>query len=385
MSTMVLCYTGCGSEEAEVEATSIALGDTELSLELGEIYELQSTVEPSNASINWSSSDASIATVNEGLITGISIGTVDVVAVSGGVSAVCTVDITDGTTIDLTGLSIDQSNLNLQIGDTEQLTATLDPEEATNNVVWASSDESIVSVSEDGLITANAAGSVSITASAHTFTDAVSVSVSGVSSIDNSSLMGSDYYVVVMEETSYESIADKVAFDFRPDGETGGKNLFIWDNTFGDGIPTGNSFYNLPEAWVSLVVGSVGWSGAGYNIGSNVTADMTALSENPDDYYLHIGIKSEGNAPYLFILADGNAEARVAIGGNYTDGGVTYTSYAEFERDGLWQEIEIPVSHLISLGLSYDAAFSDKNVFAFLAGGTAGTTLDLDAVFFYKK
>lgn len=59
--------------------------------------------------------------------------------------------------------------------------------------------------------------------------------------------------------------------------------------------------------------------------------------------------------------------------------------YMDFTRDNEWQEIEIPVSHLRDLGVFYDQPFSDVNILAFLAGGVQGTTLDMDAVFFYKK
>ncbi len=47
-------------------------------------------------------------------------------------------------------------------------------------------------------------------------------------------------------------------------------------------------------------------------------------------------------------------------------------------------ETAIPVSYLNSLGLFYADAFSNVNIMAFLCGGTAGTSLDLDAAFFYK-
>jgi hypothetical protein len=36
-------------------------------------------------------------------------------------------------------------------------------------------------------------------------------------------------------------------------------------------------------------------------------------------------------------------------------------------------------------GLNYSTGMTSKNVLAFLAGGVTGTTLDLDAVFIYKK
>ena len=50
-----------------------------------------------------------------------------------------------------------------------------------------------------------------------------------------------------------------------------------------------------------------------------------------------------------------------------------------------YHEIEIPMTTLKERGLLYSAGMGEKNVFWFLAGGVAGTTVDLDAVFIYKK
>ena len=58
---------------------------------------------------------------------------------------------------------------------------------------------------------------------------------------------------------------------------------------------------------------------------------------------------------------------------------------ADFTRDGEWQEIEIPMSTLKTNGLLYSVGMGTKNVLWLLAGGVAGTTIDLDAVFIYKK
>ena len=113
---------------------------------------------------------------------------------------------------------------------------------------------------------------------------------------------------------------------------------------------------------------------------------MTRMFDNPEDYYLHIGLKTGQSASsFLFILNDGISEAKIAIGGDYDDNGTVFPEYTNITRDNEWNSIEIPVSYLNELGLYYNETFQDVNILAFLAGGTEGTTLDMDAVFFYKK
>ena len=85
----------------------------------------------------------------------------------GSASREFTLTISAPTTIPVTGVLLDQNALTLTEGDTVQLTATVEPANATNKgVTWKSSDTSIATVSEDGTVTAISAGTVTITATA---------------------------------------------------------------------------------------------------------------------------------------------------------------------------------------------------------------------------
>ena len=90
------------------------------------------------------------------------------------------------------------------------------------------------------------------------------------------------------------------------------------------GTPTGLNYYGQSEGWPSFVVASAGWSGAGYSISADYELiDMTDMYNNPDDYVFHIALKSsQASSSYLFIFADGAAEAKICIGSAaYEDGG----------------------------------------------------------------
>ena len=89
-------------ECAGVDVTGIGIETTSLDLALGDDYYLNAWVIPANASgktINWTTSDPKVATVDEyGWIEALGIGTAVITATTaeGGFSATCTVTVTEG-------------------------------------------------------------------------------------------------------------------------------------------------------------------------------------------------------------------------------------------------------------------------------------------------
>lgn len=286
-----------------------------------------------------------------------------------------------------TGISIDMDSLTVALEATGVLTATLEPTGAEGDITWSSSDPSVAAVN-NGIVTALKVGKTTVVAAAGVFSASCEVTVTPKEIDPNdlpASLKGSNYSIIQIDETSYDFIKDKIDNDFRPDDTN--KFLYVWENTFVAGTPAGLNFYGQTEGWVSLVVASVGWSGAGYNVGPGFgNIDMTDMYANPGDYVFHVGLKSaQTNSSYLFIFSDGTTEAKICIGSQDFVDDKTYPAYANFTRDNEWQSVEIPLTKLNELGVYYNQAFTDVNILAFLAGGTNGTTLDLDACFFYKK
>ena len=65
----------------------------------------------------------------------------------------------------VTGITLDKETVQLKVGKTTKLTATVEPDNATDKtVVWSSGDETVATVSEDGTVTAVAEGTATITA-----------------------------------------------------------------------------------------------------------------------------------------------------------------------------------------------------------------------------
>ncbi len=153
---------------ATIAVTGVNVSPSNISLEEDNIQQLSATISPANATnqnVSWSSSDNSIAIVDSnGLVTAVAVGntTITVTTADGGYTATCAVEVTSAT-IAVTGVSVNLSNISLVEGDTQQLSATISPANATNqNVSWSSSDNSIAIVDANGLVTAVAAGNATI-------------------------------------------------------------------------------------------------------------------------------------------------------------------------------------------------------------------------------
>ena len=74
-----------------------------------------------------------------------------------------------------TAVTLDKTSVSLLAGKTAALTATVDPEQAAQAVTWTSSDENVVTVDENGVLTAVAAGTATVTAAAADNTGASAV------------------------------------------------------------------------------------------------------------------------------------------------------------------------------------------------------------------
>lgn len=205
------------------------------------------------------------------------------------------------------------------------------------------------------------------------------------------SLKGSNYYLIVFDGTTYETIKDKVVADYRPDNAA--KNLYVWEGTYVGGEASGLSFYGTTEGWVCLKVTSVGWSGAGWNINNKEGAapdwvKMKNLATDTDKYYLHVGYKGAANDAHILQLNYGGAKYTFAVGeGSLEDSGVSYSAIAPVNNGGKfdsreWNEYEVKLS---DMGIDFSKDSTDDNVFVCLSGGTTGKEINLDAVFIYKK
>ena len=163
---------------------SITLNPTTLTLTRGETGKLTATVTPDNAdnkTVTWSSSDASVATVdNDGTVTAVKVGTATITATTrdGDKTATCTITVSS---ISVESIELDRETLALTRGETGKLTATVTPDNADDKtVLWSSSNASVATVDGNGTVTAVSKGTATITAQAGGKTATCAVTVNPI-------------------------------------------------------------------------------------------------------------------------------------------------------------------------------------------------------------
>ena len=159
------------NETTTVDVEKVSLNKSATTLTEGESETLTATITPSNATgdktVKWSSSNEAVAAVDSnGKVTAKKAGTAVITATSSnGKTAGCTVTVKQKE-IAITGISLNKSTTSLTEGESETLTATITPSNATGDktVKWSSSNEAVAAVDSNGKVTAKKAGTAVITA-----------------------------------------------------------------------------------------------------------------------------------------------------------------------------------------------------------------------------
>ena len=162
--------TNTGGGGGSTTLTGIAVSPSKVSIYEGGTYTLSLATTPSGLSptITWTSSNRNVATVSsKGVVTGISPGTAIVTASTGSFKSTSTITVIEKEVVipSLTGLTMSQTTASMEVNETLSLTYTRTPSDATlETVSWSSSDDTIATVSANGLVTAVGVGTATITA-----------------------------------------------------------------------------------------------------------------------------------------------------------------------------------------------------------------------------
>ena len=174
MSSVLLLFASCKegytAKKAPVapSAISVASDATSVSIVKGDTYRLQAKVFPENAAnkrLSFSSSAEEIASVNpDGEITAKKAGiAVITIRTANGVQKTISVTVTPEP-VAATGIEFEATPpASLIIGDTYKLKAKVEPDNATDKSLTYAADNNNVHVDEDGTVTAQSEGSVTIT------------------------------------------------------------------------------------------------------------------------------------------------------------------------------------------------------------------------------
>lgn len=180
---------------------SVTVTPSEIEITEGQSYVLTASVQPSDAKydgITWTSSNTSVAMVQEGTVRGLKPGTAVITAKAGGVSGNATVTVI-ASEVPASGITINPDTIELTEGGTSQLTATVWPMEASQEVEWSSLDKGVATVDDNGLVTAVKAGSTRIYARSKAYPD--KRAQCEVTVTEDTSLKGISFGVSEMELT----------------------------------------------------------------------------------------------------------------------------------------------------------------------------------------
>lgn len=132
-------------------------------------------VEATPEALVWSSSAPEIVTVDaDGIISGVAVGEAEITVTALDKTAAIRVVVS----VPAAEVQLSQSSVTLAIGGTVALTATVEPEDVTDNtVVWNSDHEDVATVNVDGTVTALQEGTTVITATCGEATAQCSITV----------------------------------------------------------------------------------------------------------------------------------------------------------------------------------------------------------------
>ena len=154
-------------EDIVIDFNGMGISGDELEMHVGDSKEIVANVNPEDASdksLTFVSADTEVATVNEdGIITAVALGNTTITITAGnGVSATLKVSVIATPT---TSITLNLSEVSLEVNETVQMIATVMPDDATDKTVtWSSVDEAVATVDADGLVKAVSVGTTTITA-----------------------------------------------------------------------------------------------------------------------------------------------------------------------------------------------------------------------------
>lgn len=200
MSTML---TACGS-------TSLSLDKTSETMFVGDTVKITATISGNDSGeIEWTTSNAEVATVRRGTVTAKGKGTAVITATieDTNVSATCNITVNERTV----EISKTTATINLDESNTLQLTAT-----ASDNgeITWTSGNPTVATVDNKGLVTGLDIGEAVITAQRGTATATCTVTVTEPS-------RPADYYKMT-KQANADCVAVPGVWHWHADGSMGG-------------------------------------------------------------------------------------------------------------------------------------------------------------------
>ena len=176
--------------------------------------------------------------------------------------------------IAVTDITLSNTALTIYVGNTAQLTATVNPTNATNQgIIWTSSDSTVASVSETGLVTAKKVGTATITATSSdggkTATCAITVKKqSGTQATITSNSNGTNNQAASISASSFQTEGITLS-----SASASGSVYYSGDSSYrlGKGSGTGSITFTIP----ATVITSITLDAAAYNMDTDVPVKIS--------------------------------------------------------------------------------------------------------------
>lgn len=178
--TVCFLFLFVGCKKIKSASDEVTLDKTAITLEIGESQTLTATANVET--VQWSTSDAAIATVEDGTVTAVAAGSATITVKAGTASATCIVTVNEAP--ETVALTVDKTELALKEGGANGVVIamlTVNGEATDCSFVWDSGDDAVATV-ENGNVTPVGVGNTVVTVSAEykgeTYTAEVNVVVS---------------------------------------------------------------------------------------------------------------------------------------------------------------------------------------------------------------
>ena len=355
------CTVTVSEEPVErVDVIGVTLDQTTLSLTEGESGTLKATVAPADATdatVVWTTGDATVATVDgSGKVTAVKVGTTTITATATNgtedtaddKTATCEVTVSEAEApkVDVTGVTLDKTTLSIEAGKTETLTATVEPEDAADKMVfWSSSDADVVTVDADGKITAVKAGTATITVTA----------TNGTEDMEDDKEASCE---VTVTDPASEKTGDTL--EKQEDGSIRYMKDGSWQSAYTGLVCIDGIWYYIENGvWVSDKYGFVEYEGYLFLVANGVLAQVNGLQMDPNGdnwYFCAEGqvVKHTGLVEYddeWFYVENGVLDTGLNALVEY-DGGLFYVAAGRIVRDksGLAQDPNSSDWYFLALG-----------------------------------
>lgn len=276
----------CKVTVKEEPLTSISLNKTEISLVKDTTQKLEVVYNPTDTTddktVTWSTADATVATVKDGVVTALKEGETTITAKVGKHTATCKVKVAE---IHLTGIVLDKATpTEMYKGQSHQLRFTLEPANTTDtpNFMFATSDPEIATVDTNGKVTALKEGTVEI------------VVMTGDGSVRTS-------YTLTVKEIPLESIAFKeevtslevgkrvqLSVLFNPEDTTDAKDV-VWSSSDESVATVNKGVLKALKAGKTVITAKVGEK--------EISFELTVTAKKTDDKDDNKPDNKPGNKP----------------------------------------------------------------------------------------